>query len=107
MIEKDLITKVELKRVIRKIKLKEYLDLVDIYLSEAIDVYVFEQRYLEMFKSDKTMLAEEIYTRLNGIFTDLDSFCPDLELRGPNDLNEQQLETSVRQANRKLREFVC
>jgi hypothetical protein len=55
-----------------------------------------------MFKNDEARWLEEEYDVLNDLFRDLESFCADPELRGRDDLDEEQLRQRAEIAIEKL-----
>jgi self-protective colicin-like immunity protein len=83
--------------------LSEYIGLLEAFIEGRIDAQTFEQFYLERFKSDTTRWPEGEYQILNDLFGDIDAFCAEPELRGPEDLDETQLRERSATALDKLR----
>jgi hypothetical protein len=70
---------------------EKYMELIARFVAGQITVLDFERLYLEMFKAETQSLSTDDYEILDALFADVDAFCNEPELRGPNDLNEQQL----------------
>jgi len=51
-----------------------------------------------MFKNDSSYWTDDEYEVLNDLSGDVDAFCDDPVLRGPNDVDEMQLKNSARVA---------
>lgn len=79
-----------------------YIDLIDSFLGNRISVAEFERQYIHLFKNDGTMWQGVEYEALNDLFGDVDAFCDVPELRGPDDLNEDQLRQRCRIALTQL-----
>ena len=77
--------------------------LIQSLISGDIDASTFEKVYLDSFKNDPTDWSEAEYEILNDLFADLDAFCPDAQLCGPDDLNEEQLREKSELALEQLR----
>ncbi|MBK7704669.1 MAG: hypothetical protein IPN69_14470 [Acidobacteria bacterium] len=88
------------------VKLKDYVTLINEYLSDKISVLDFEQRYLEMFKQDETLWTGEEFAVLNDLFSDLDAFCYDSTIRDSEDLDEPQLRNRAEIALEKLEKLL-
>jgi hypothetical protein len=82
--------------------LTPYIDLIESFLNNQISSLTFEREYLDMFKNDETRWAGEEYEVLNELFSDVDAFCADPELRGSDDLDEEQLRQGAKIAIEKL-----
>jgi hypothetical protein len=87
----------------QKYNIKHYVNLIDSFLNNQIDVSTFEAKYLDTFKNDITMWSGDTYEILNGLFSDVDAFCADPELRDSEDLDEEQLRQQAQVAARKLK----
>ena len=85
--------------------LEPYIALIDSFLRNEISATRFEQDYLHMFKRDHTSRTEDAYNVLNDLFGDVDAFCSDPDLCGPEDLNEEQLRKRCQQAYERLKEL--
>jgi hypothetical protein len=82
--------------------LAKYIRLVQSLISREIDPRSFERIYLDLFKNDPTDWSEAEYEVLNDLFGDVDAFCSDPQLCGPDDLNEDQLRHKAKIALKKL-----
>lgn len=77
-------------------KLGPYIHLMKSFIENKIDANEFERSYLLMFKNDTSSWAEAEYEDLNNLFAEVDAFCADPELRGENDIDEDQLREAVK-----------
>ena len=55
-----------------------------------------------MFKEETRVLPEDVYDALNNLFLDVDAYCGDVSLRDDEDLDEEDLVASVKEALKKL-----
>lgn len=83
-------------------KLDPYIHLMKSFLENKIDANDFERRYFSMFKNDTSSWTEAEYENLNYLFGELDAFCADPELRGENDIDEDQLREATKMTLAKL-----
>ena len=83
-------------------KLNPYLHLMKSFVENKIDANEFERSYLLMFKNDTSSWTEAEYENLNNLFAEVDAFCADPELRGENDIDEDQLREVTRITLAKL-----
>ena len=81
--------------------LEQYILLITQFVAGDITASQFEVSYLEMFKNESRELPEDIYNVLNGLFSDVDVYCGDSELRD-DDLGDEELLSSARNALKKL-----
>lgn len=82
--------------------LEQYILLITQFVAGDITPSQFEVSYMNLFKNEEKELPEDIYDVLNGLFSDVDAYCGDLELRDDEDLDEEQLLSSAKEALRKL-----
>jgi hypothetical protein len=80
----------------------KYIDLIERFVSGAIDAPTFESTYLTMFKNESARLPDTAFTVLDQLFGDVDAFCGDPALRGEADLDEEALRTHSLAALREL-----
>jgi Bacterial self-protective colicin-like immunity len=80
-----------------------YQELIAAFVSNRLPVQDFERRYLEMFKSETRTFPREEYEILNKLFTDIDMFCADPNIRISGELDENELVDSARRALSSLR----
>lgn len=90
----------------RRDELNDYLELMELFHSGQITSVQFETRYLALFKADQRLFPAEIFSVLNQLFSDVDAFVADPNIRGRNDLDEEQLLTSSRAAYERLEMLV-
>ena len=72
------------------------------YITGEIPAFQFEVAYLEMFIEETRFLSEDVYDALNNLFLDVDAYCGDVSLRDDEDLDEEDLVASVKEALKKL-----
>lgn len=86
-------------------KIAHYSKLIEDYLEARIDSRQFEEKFLSEFKSDQEIHDPTSFAILDELFSAVDAFCPDAELRrrvkGATD--EQQLSAAARRAYEALR----
>lgn len=82
--------------------LEQYILLITQFIAGDITASQFEVLYLEMFKNESRELPEDIYNILNGLFSDVDAYCGDSELRDDDDLGDEELLSSARNALKEL-----
>ncbi|MEN3327806.1 MAG: hypothetical protein V7638_2613 [Acidobacteriota bacterium] len=83
-------------------KLHPYIHLIESFIEKKIDANEFERSYLSMFKDDTSDWTEAEYESLNYLFGEVDAFCADPELRGENDVDEDQLRDAAKMTLAKL-----
>lgn len=82
----------------------KYVELIERFVSGAMDATAFESAYLKMFKNESARLPNTAFTVLDELFGDVDAFCADPVLRGESDLDEDTLR---RHASAALRELMA
>ncbi len=78
--------------------LEHYISLITQFVSGEITASQFEASYLEMTRE----LPEDAYDVLNDLFSNVDAYCGDPELRDDDDLDDEELLNSAKQALKKL-----
>ena len=73
------------------IHIQGYIDLLTAFISKKISVLRFEQKFLQLFKSEETDLSGVEFKILDRLFADVDAFCADPQLREKGDLDEGEL----------------
>jgi len=86
--------------------LLKYVNLIQEFLSKRIDAATFEASYLTMFKNETVAFGGATFEILDGVFNDVDAFCQNPALRGPNDLDEDQLRDVCRSALKRLEPLI-
>lgn len=82
--------------------LKPYFELMESFHSGRVSAEGFETEYLALFKADERPFPEKVFKILNQLFSDVDMFVSDPEIRRPGDLDQNQLLECSREAYRKL-----
>lgn len=83
-----------------------YIHLISSFVEGKISANEFESQYLKLYKNDPTPWSEELFSVLDGLFADVDAFCPDPDLRDEGDLDEDQLRQRSAAALEKLRSLL-
>lgn len=80
----------------------KYIELIERFVSGAIDGRAFESVYLKMFKNESARLPDTAFMVLDQLFCDVDAFCADAALRTESDLDEDALRSRSVDALREL-----
>ena len=86
------------------LKIGPYLEMISDFVSGRISASEFEIAYLERFKNESSILPEQAFLILDGLFADVDAYCADPELRDADELDEEQLRDRCKLALEKLEE---
>jgi hypothetical protein len=81
----------------------KYISLITSFIDGDIPVCDFEKQYLDMFKNETDTLSEIEYEALDFLFSSVDVFCADDDLRDDDDIDEKQLLDDARITLSKLR----
>jgi hypothetical protein len=76
---------------VRTDAIAKYLDLIRSFVCGDIDVSLFEKKYLQTFKNEKTIFGGDTYETLNELFGDIDEYCADPSIRDEDDIDETEL----------------
>ena len=68
-----------------------YIELIRAFLVNSLSASDFEQRYLTLFKNDLEPKPKHVFLLLDELFSDVDAFCEDPQLRDENDIDEDEL----------------
>ncbi|WP_046006447.1 colicin immunity domain-containing protein [Pseudoalteromonas rubra] len=82
--------------------LEPYILLVTQFVVGEVTAGQFEASYMDMFKNESREIPDDIYDVLNDLFSDVDAYCGDPDLRGDEDLDELTLLSRAKEALRKL-----
>lgn len=82
--------------------ISDYLTLMRNFSTGVLSAGQFEEKFLNLFKSDISRRPEKEFTILDKLFADVDAFCADPEIRDEEDLSEDDLRQSVLRALRDL-----
>jgi len=82
----------------------EYVDLIKSFLLQQIGAKQFEQEFLQLFKNDETSHPEDVFDALDTLFGAVDEYCddPQLRLKLPHSLDEQELLAAANLALKRL-----
>ena len=73
---------------------KGFEKLISDYVQGNISVDIFEKEYINLFRKlrdSDASLQDEVEEIISILFTDIDCFCGDPELREEEDIDEQEL----------------
>jgi hypothetical protein len=91
----------------KRAEVAEYLELIERFLRGDMTARDFSLAYLDLFKKEQRILPEPVYNVLNGLFTDTDTFRPDVELREEGaDMTDEEFMSICRAAYRRLQMVV-
>ena len=85
-----------------KYEFKEYFNVMESFQTGKIDASDFEGRFLDLFKREQRVFPEKVFNILNKLFSDVDCFVSDPQLRSLTDFNEAQLLASSLDAYNSL-----
>lgn len=80
----------------------KYISLITSFVDGNLPVCDFEKQYLDMFKNEAGTLTEVQYDALDFLFSSVDAFCADDDLRDDDDIDEKQLLEDARITLSKL-----
>ncbi len=83
--------------------IEQYISLITQFVIGEIPASQFETRYLEMFKSETVQFSAHAYDVLSELFSDVDSYCGDPELRDEEDLSDEDLLDYAKEALESLK----
>ena len=84
----------------------KYILLITQFVIGEITASQFEDRYLEIFKNESNQLPEHVYNILNKLFSNVDSYCDDPNLRDEEDLDDEALLVCAKEALENLKRRV-
>lgn len=83
--------------------IEKYILLITQFVTGEITASQFEGRYLEMFKNESDQFPEHVYDVLNKLFSDVDTYCDDPDLRDEEDLDDEALLVCAKEALESLK----
>jgi hypothetical protein len=86
----------------KRVDLDGYFALMESFLRGQASAQDFEAKYLAMFKADNRPFPDTVFRVLNKLFSDVDMFVSDPEIREASDLDEGQLLERTREAHAAL-----
>ena len=85
--------------------LADYVRLIRAFVEGQLDVDEFETRYMRKFQADETFWPDAVFQILNTLFLDVDAYYPDPEIRGPLEIDEEELRRRAAAALAALRQL--
>ncbi len=82
----------------QNINIDQYIELITKFVTKKINSSQFETLYLDLFKPDGRTFPLNELSVLSKLFTDVDAFCGDNDLRGEDDIDEDELLKCANQA---------
>jgi len=86
-------------------ELKKYISVITDFSKGEISVDEFERMYLKMVKEETFIFNDKIFKVIGTLFSDVDAYCGDADLRDEDDIDEAQLKERAEIALCKLLEF--
>jgi len=86
-------------------KAENYRQLIRDFLQREISATQFEATFLNRFKSEPEGMPESLYLALDRLFSDVDMFCADDELREDDDLDEDGLRQACKRTLAEIAEL--
>lgn len=83
--------------------IEKYILLITQFVTGEITASQFEGQYLEMFKNESNRFPEHAYGVLNKLFSDVDAYCDDPDLRDEEDLDDEALLVCAKEALESLK----
>lgn len=80
----------------------ELFDLIESYLRQDLVASELEAKYLTIWRQHRDsniILSEENQRYIDSVFTALDSYCPDPDLRDKYDLDDKSLFMEIQKLN--------
>lgn len=75
--------------------LKEYILIMEEFLSGRLSALEFEKLFLELHRNDTHSYTGDAHKYLSILFSDVDSFCGTAEIRDSGDIDETELRERV------------
>ncbi|NGM21029.1 hypothetical protein G3576_13475 [Roseomonas stagni] len=82
--------------------LSPFVTLIRDFLAGRIDADAFERGYLRASREDGQHRPRAVFLVLDTLFADVDAYCPDPALRGPDDLDAAALREAAARAAARL-----
>jgi Bacterial self-protective colicin-like immunity len=88
-------------------RLRPYIELVEAFVERGLPAEEFQRRYLDAVKADQTILPDDEFVVVDGLFGDADFYEPDPALREQlaGALDEAELRRRAATALSRLRAF--
>lgn len=83
-------------------KIAEYKELLRSFIMDEIDAISFEKKFFSLYKNDEIKWNNQVVSILFELFSDVDAYCSEPELRDDEDLDEIELKESVKRAFSKI-----
>ena len=90
----------------KSIHLYNYLILLTDFVSHSMSASEFEKRFLEIHRTDPSNYSENAHRIISILFSDVDTYCSDSNIRDEDDLDDQGLWEKARIALTELRNEV-
>ena len=87
------------------IDLLKYKQLIFDFVSGKMPVEEFESSYLKMVKEEQVIFDDSIYKIIGTLFSDVDSYCGDPELKDDDDIDEIELISRAKSSLKELLDY--
>ena len=87
------------------LSIENYKHLIRQFVKQQISADEFEKEYIELFRKFRdsgTRLEYDVEDVVSTLFTDVDCYCGDTDLRDKDDIDEQELLTRAEFALKQL-----
>ncbi|GAB2670626.1 hypothetical protein GCM10027036_25120 [Flavihumibacter cheonanensis] len=92
--------------MVNNIYIKKYLNLLSEFVNNDIEASEFERKFLEIHRTDPSDYSPEIHKIISILFSDVDNYCSDSQIRDEGDLDDHELWGRAKVALRKLRKAI-
>ncbi len=86
-----------------QIHVQKYFTLIEDFVSNRIGASEFEKKFLEIHRADTFEYSENVHRILSILFSDIDDYCSNPEIRDENDLDDEGLLIKAKKALDELR----
>lgn len=99
------------KKLMMKIELIKYIEVIKAFVNNVISVQEFERNYLQMVKKESFVFNEDTAKIIETLFSDVDAYCGDLEIANYDtddpfaDINENELRKKAKDTLQQLLEL--
>jgi len=84
----------------------KYFSLIEDFVSMKITAPEFEERYIAVLRGDSGFYSEDVAPIVYGLYSDVDEYCADPELRESGDLDNKQLWEKALAAYNELKPII-
>jgi len=86
-------------------RMEKYIVMIRNFLDRHLTVEDFERQYLATFKSEHAGMTIAEFAILETLFSAVDAYCPDPDIRSDEDLDEEQLRKAAQDTLNELKKL--